>query len=139
MKVFIIKSQPPPHHLNYIKYADLGIGLYRPISLNQIYAAPNRLFEFTKFSVPIVLPDFPAFKSWSSLYKNGIITVNPESSKAISEAILQVFEKNKLEEARVQAKLFFEQNANYEEQVRKLWKKVTNYDEESSYNIRNTP
>ena len=138
-KVFIIKSQPPPYHLNYIKYADLGIGLYRPITLNQIYAAPNRLFEFTKFAIPIVLPDFPAFKSLSSLYRNGIITVNPESSKEISEAIAQVFEKNKLEEARSQAKLFFEQNANYEEQVCKLWKKVTNYDEESSYNIRNTP
>jgi hypothetical protein len=112
--------------LNYIKYADLGIGLYRPITLNQIYAAPNRLFEFTKFAIPIVLPDFPAFKSLSSLYRNGIITVNPESSKEISEAIAQVFEKNKLEEARLQAELFFEQNANYEEQVHQLWKKVTN-------------
>jgi hypothetical protein len=125
-KAFIIKSQPPPYHLNYIKYADLGIGLYRPITLNQIYAAPNRLFEFTKFAIPIVLPDFPAFKSLSSLYRDGIITVNPESSKEISEAIAQVFDKNKLEEARIQAKLFFEQNANYKEQVHQLWKKVIN-------------
>ena len=125
-KVFILESQPPPHHLNYIRYADLGIGLYRPITLNQVYAAPNRLFEFTKFSVPIILPDFPAFKSLSSLYKNGIITVNPESPKDVSDAILQVFAKNNFEEARVQAKLFFEQNANYEQQVGKLWEEITN-------------
>lgn len=124
-KVCILHSQPPPYHLNYIKYADLGIGLYRPITLNQIYAAPNRLFEFTKFSVPIILPDFPAFKSLRSSYEYGIIAVNPESSKEISKAIRQVFEKNNIEKARFQAKLFFEQNGNYEQQVRKLWEEVT--------------
>lgn len=123
-KVFIIKSHLPPFHLNYIKYADVGIGLYRPTTLNQIYAAPNRLFEFTKFSVPIILPDFPAFKSLSAIYKNGIITVNPESPKQIADAILRVFEINNLKNGRAQAKLFFEENGNYEGQVKDLWKQI---------------
>ncbi|MEO8568569.1 MAG: hypothetical protein ABI419_05525 [Ginsengibacter sp.] len=123
-KVLIIEPQLPPHHLNYIKYADVGIGLYRPSTLNQIYAAPNRLFEFTKFSVPIILPDFPAFKSLSSIFKYGIITVNPESSKEIANAILEIFNSNNLDHGKVQAKLFFDQNGNYENQVEKLWEKI---------------
>lgn len=125
-KTLIICPQISPYHLNYIKYADLGIGLYRPTSLNQIYAAPNRLFEFTKFSIPVILPNFPSFKSLSSFYKNGIITVNPESPVDIAKVILNAFDQNNLAEGRKQAKHFFDENGNFEKFVENVWKQIIN-------------
>ncbi|HET7118088.1 MAG TPA: hypothetical protein VFI29_16440 [Hanamia sp.] len=124
-KVFILNSQLPPFHLNYIKYADVGIGLYRPTTLNQIYAAPNRLYEFTKFGVPVILPDFPSFKALSSIYKYGIITVNPESSIGIANTIEDFFEKDNASKGRMQAEIFFNENANYPLKVEKLWSEIT--------------
>ena len=124
-RVIVIEPQLPPYHLHYIKYADVGIGLYRPTTLNQIYAAPNRLYEFTKFGVPVILPDFPSFKALSSIYKYGIITVNPESSIGIANMIEDFFEKDNASKGRMQAEIFFNENANYSLKVEKLWSEIT--------------
>lgn len=125
-QVVIIEPKMPPHHLNYVKHADVGIGLYRPITLNQVYAAPNRLFEFTKFSVPLILPDFPAFKALSSIYKDGILVVDPESPREIAKIITGIFEPSHLNEGKEQAKLFFEENGNYESHAKRLWNEIIN-------------
>lgn len=125
-KVIIINSRTPPFHLEYIKHADLGIGLYRATSLNQIYAAPNRLYEFTKFSVPVILPNFPAFKALSYKYKYGINVVDPESDSEIAAVIKTVLSNLNNDIAIDNAGRFFSEFGNYEKYVSNIWEKITN-------------
>lgn len=124
-RVFLISSIKAPEHLITVSKADLGIGLYRPTSLNQVYAAPNRLYEFTKFGIPVILPDFPYFKYLSIKYPNAITTVNPESIDEIAAAILSVFEEPNYSNGRKNAEKFTEEEGNYKIVFDKCWNKIT--------------
>lgn len=123
-RVFIINSVKAPEHLMTVKKADLGIGLYSPTSLNQIYAAPNRLYEFTKFGIPVVLPNFPYFKYLGIKYPYAINTVDPGSIKDITSTILKIFEEPNFTQGRNNAKKFTEAEGNYEQTFNNFWNKI---------------
>lgn len=44
----------PPLHLNVTSWADIGIITYDFKSLNTIYCAPNKIWEYTGFGIPIL-------------------------------------------------------------------------------------
>jgi hypothetical protein len=123
-KVSILKSQTPPFHLNFIKHADVGIGLYRPTSLNQIYAAPNRLYEFAKYGVPIILPDFPSFNALSYKYPFAINAVDPESSELIAKHIVEICNEDNFMIGRKNMERFFVENGDYKSYVTNIWNKI---------------
>lgn len=123
-RVYLIKSVKAPGHLVTVKKADIGIGLYRPISLNQVYAAPNRLYEFTKFDIPVILPDFPYFKYLGIKYPNAITTVNPESIDDIAAAILNVCKEPNYSNGRINAREFTNVEGNYKTVFDNCWNKI---------------
>lgn len=123
-RVFLINSVKAPEHLLTVQKADLGIGLYRPISLNQVYAAPNRLYEFTKFGTPVILPNFPYFKYLSVKYPNAITTVDPESVDDIADAILTVFQEQNYLDGRKNARKFTDEEGDYKVVFDKCWQKI---------------
>jgi len=53
----------PPHHLNFIQYAKIGLLPYKPViadalsELNALYCAPNKIFEYAAFGVPMIGSD----------------------------------------------------------------------------------
>lgn len=53
----------PPVPMNDLVYsavgADLGLVVYNPVNLNNLYAAPNKLFEFIMAGVPCIGSDLP--------------------------------------------------------------------------------
>lgn len=53
----------PPVAMNDLVYsavgADLGLVLYKPVNLNNLYAAPNKMFEYIMAGVPCVGSDLP--------------------------------------------------------------------------------
>lgn len=49
--IYYIPSIPAPFHLTITKYADFGVLMYAPSSLNNIYCAPNKIWEYTKYGV----------------------------------------------------------------------------------------
>jgi len=123
-RVFIIKSVRAPEHLLSVNQADIGIGLYRPISLNQVYAAPNRLYEFTMFGIPQILPHFPHFKMLESKYKFGINTVDPESVIEITNSIRLLLNEENHKEGKENALKFFKHEGSFEEKFDHAWKKI---------------
>lgn len=125
-RVFVIDSVRAPKHLLTVQHADLGIGLYRPTSLNQIYAAPNRLYEFTKFGIPVILPNFPYFKSLSVKYPFAINTVNPECIEDIAKKILTVLNEPNYDEGCKNAQKFTNSEGNYEIVFSECWNKIIN-------------
>ena len=53
----------PPYHLNFIRYAKIGLLPYKPViadalsELNALYCAPNKIFEYAAFGVPMIGSD----------------------------------------------------------------------------------
>ena len=45
---------PAPQHLCYTQYCDIGIANYDISSLNNIFCAPNKIYEYAKFSTPML-------------------------------------------------------------------------------------
>jgi len=123
-RVHLIDSRPTPEHLTIVRNVDAGIGLYKPVSLNHIYAAPNRLYEFTCFGIPVILPDFPSFKALALKYPFGINIANPESITSISNAISELFKQDNLIRGRDNARRFFTDNGNYEKWAERVWKEI---------------
>lgn len=95
-RVLFFDSRIPPRHLDTMATADIGIGFYSPTSLNNVYAAPNRIYEFINNGTPVVLPDFPTFKALSKEFPYAVNTVNPASPKDIAEVINKILENKRL-------------------------------------------
>ena len=57
-----------PYHLEVTSHAFIGILIYTPVygtftsPLNSIYCAPNKLFEFSQFGIPMLGNDIPGLK-----------------------------------------------------------------------------
>lgn len=124
-RVHILKSVIAPLHLLSVAEADVGIGLYRPTSLNQIYAAPNRIYEFTYFGIPLILPDFPHFRMLEGKYPYAINTASPENVNEIANVIREILESNNHMVGKSNAKLFFQIEGNFEQRFNRVWETIT--------------
>lgn len=56
----------------YMHQADLGICLFRNLSLNYYYCLPNRLFDFIQAGLPVMAVDFPEVSRIVKGYNVGI-------------------------------------------------------------------
>ncbi len=84
----------PPKHLALVKYAHIGLLPYKPIKtftseLNALYCAPNKIFEYAGYGVPMVGSDvlglrFP-FERW-----NMGMCCEDDSVESIQKAIMEV-------------------------------------------------
>lgn len=47
-----------PHHelMEFYNKIDFGLILYRPVDINNIYCAPNKLYEFWSCGIPVIAP-----------------------------------------------------------------------------------
>lgn len=56
-----INHIPSPHHLNLTSWAKIGVMSYNVISLNTLFCAPNKIFEFSGFGIPTISSYHPNF------------------------------------------------------------------------------
>lgn len=73
---FLIPFIYPPFHLEVTSHAWLGILSYIPVRgsnslLNALYCAPNKIFEYSMFGIPMISNDVPALKHLFDTYKCG--------------------------------------------------------------------
>jgi len=61
----------PPSHLAITSYADIGILTYDSNSLNNIYCAPNKIWEYSGFAIPWICSSLPCLNDILSKYENG--------------------------------------------------------------------
>lgn len=80
-----------PFHLNITSYARIGIVTYDHYSLNTIYCAPNKIWEYSGFSIPMLANDIPGLKN--TVEKNSAgICLDMNDSESIKDAILTIEE-----------------------------------------------
>ena len=78
-KIVLIPFIKPPYHLEVTSWAYIGVLMYTSVSgvkatspLNSIYCAPNKLFEYSKFGIPMLGNDIPGLKTALEANKIGV-------------------------------------------------------------------
>ncbi len=94
-RVVFVNFKSFPEHLSvtmnayigYLSYHSKSSDLYQ--SLNTLYCAPNKVFEYSLCGLPIVSNDLPAMRNIFSKYKFGTVTESC-SPKAIADSVLKI-------------------------------------------------
>lgn len=85
ISVIFIDFIRPPYHLCVTKLAYIGILTYFPNNksfaqiLNPLYCAPNKIFEYSRFGLPMIANDVPALNMTFRLFHCGEIVDYPMS------------------------------------------------------------
>lgn len=58
-KVIHIESLPAPLHLEVTSYARIGIAFYDGTTLNKAFCAPNKIYEYSGFGIPVLANNIP--------------------------------------------------------------------------------
>lgn len=75
-----------PKHLLITSIATIGVLIYDDTCLNQIFCAPNKIFEFSLFSVPMIGNNIPGLSNVFDKYFAGT-TFDDNNAKSICLAI----------------------------------------------------
>lgn len=79
---------PAPFHLEITSYASIGVMSYDPVNLNNLFCAPNKVWEYAGFGIPFISNDALSLMTISSLYKCGL-SVNC-AAEDIRDAIISI-------------------------------------------------
>lgn len=79
----------PPEHLNQTRRAYIGIAVYSNTTLNTIYCAPNKIWEYAGCGIPMLINSVPGL---STVLRNGNCAevVDEESPDEIRNAIKKI-------------------------------------------------
>lgn len=101
---------PAPYHLEITSYAKIGITFYRPDSLNKVFCAPNKIYEYSGFGIPIIANNIPGLKNTVGSF-GAAECIDIKESNVINS--IKQIEKN-YERYSNNAKKFFESTNNVE-------------------------
>ena len=80
---------PAPEHLAYTSNAYIGVLSYDPYSLNNAFCAPNKIFEYSKFGIPLICNELPGLKGVLDTYKTGK-AIDIDDVEDIKKTILDI-------------------------------------------------
>lgn len=69
--VKIVDFVNPPEHLYITSHAYIGIVTYNFVSLNGIYCAPNKTYEYAGFGIPMIANNIPGLKNTIGFFNAG--------------------------------------------------------------------
>lgn len=81
-------SVSAPYHLEITSYASIGIMSYDPINLNNLFCAPNKVWEYSGFGIPFVANDCLSLISLEAIKIGKISTWNEKNICNIIKNIL---------------------------------------------------
>ncbi|WP_034761279.1 glycosyltransferase family protein [Chryseobacterium gregarium] len=81
---------PSPQHLYITSLARVGILIYDPISLNQIFCAPNKIFEYAGYGVPMIGNNIPGLSSPFQKFNCGKIFSTDNDVSEMKKIILEI-------------------------------------------------
>ena len=104
-----VKYIPAPNHLIITSYAYIGVVTYDETSLNNLYCALNKIYEYAGFGIPMLCSNIPGLK-YTIEYNNAGICTNLQDIKEVKNAIKEI-EKNYEKYSR-NSKEFFDKTDN---------------------------
>jgi glycosyltransferase involved in cell wall biosynthesis len=79
----------PPDHLNVTSHCHIGVAFYDYDSLNSIYCAPNKIWEYSGFSIPILAQNIPGLYTTIGVSNAGVC-VDLNNQESIIDAIMEL-------------------------------------------------
>jgi glycosyltransferase involved in cell wall biosynthesis len=76
----------PPDHLQVTSHAHIGIAFYRFDSLNSIFCAPNKIWEYSGYGIPMICQDIPGLRYAVGLAGAGVC-VDCEDIEGIANGV----------------------------------------------------
>jgi glycosyltransferase involved in cell wall biosynthesis len=101
-RIIFLPFIKPPYHLLVTKMASIGVMSYFPRRenyvdvINPLFCAPNKIFEFGKFGIPMIANDCPGLKGIFQQYNCGITIPSPITPKKIAKAVLEIDSQRQL-------------------------------------------
>lgn len=95
-KILFIPFIRPPYHLLVTQKASIGVLSYFPDSssissvINPLYCAPNKIFEYARFGVPMISNDIPGLHYIFQQYQCGETVKEPMTVQAVKESIERI-------------------------------------------------
>ena len=80
---------PAPLHLEVTSNAEIGLLFYDPDTLNKAFCAPNKIFEYSVFGLPIIGNNIPGLYNTIGRAKAGICT--DFSYEGIKKALEEIY------------------------------------------------
>ncbi|MGB0177794.1 MAG: glycosyltransferase, partial [Owenweeksia sp.] len=93
-KVLFIPPQPYLEMLQYTLNADCGLSLDKGTNLNYRYSLPNKLFDYVKCHIPVLVSDVVEVSSVVRKYNIGEVVTNHQP-KTICEGIASIRQNGK--------------------------------------------
>lgn len=70
-KVIELSSLPAPLHLEVTSHAKIGLVFYDDFSLNQAFCAPNKIYEYSGFGIPMLANKIPGLENTVGKFNAG--------------------------------------------------------------------
>ena len=112
---------PPPYHLQITSHAHVGIAVYDYDALGNIFCAPNKVWEYTGFGIPLLCNDVPGLINTIGISSAGICLDFSAGKSAIRKSILKIDSDYKNYSKK--AKSFFD-SENSKEEICKIINKL---------------
>jgi len=103
-KTIFLGFAPAPFHLEVTSHAQIGVAIYDDSSMNNLFCAPNKIYEYAGFGMPIIGSDVPGLRNTIEKYSAGIC-VDFDDVSAVKKAIIEIV--NHYEEYSENAKKMF--------------------------------
>lgn len=88
-KTYYLGSAPAPYHLEVTSHAYIGVANYDYSCLNNIFCAPNKIYEYCGFGIPVLANDVPGLRNTIERYQAGIC-VDFDKVEQIETAIVSI-------------------------------------------------
>lgn len=85
---------PAPYHLEVTAKAFVGIAYYQGLSLNNLFCAPNKIYEYSGLGLPILCNDIPGLRNTVGIYHAGEC-VDFENQTELIDAIQRIISNRK--------------------------------------------
>ena len=97
-RILFIPFIKPPYHLLVTQLSSIGVMTYFARStnfadvINPIYCAPNKIFEYSQYKIPMLCNDIPGLHFIFEKYECGISIPQPMTAVAIADSVKRVFD-----------------------------------------------
>lgn len=95
-KILFVPFIRPPYHLQITQLASIGVLTYHPAKqsyvgvLNPMYCAPNKIFEYGKFGVPMIANDVPGLKMIFTEFHCGNTISAPITPQNVADCVMEI-------------------------------------------------
>lgn len=87
-RIVHIDFMPAPDYLLFTSIAYIGVLSYVPDCMNNIFCAPNKIFEYSAFGLPMIGNDIPGLKTLE--YENAGVVVDVNDEDSVLAAIRKI-------------------------------------------------